>query len=89
MGSCKYVHRTPWEARDEVGCRLRRLREAADIEMDELSEHVGVSVQHIRMIERGRSGSSCHVVAKLAEPFMEPDELRRWLLDVYGPAGVS
>lgn len=51
---------------EQVGARLRVLREQRKLTLQELADKVGVSIGHISMIERGKGNPSFNTLAQIA-----------------------
>lgn len=60
--------------RNRFGKRLRKIRRNKDLTQEQLAEAVGVSVDFIGNIERGKSAPSFPTIEKLAEVLQVPIE---------------
>ncbi len=54
------------QTNQEIGLRLRRLREARDLTRERLAEYADISVQFLADIETGRKGMTVQTLRKLA-----------------------
>lgn len=60
--------------RNRFGKRLRKIRRNKDLTQEQLAEAVGVSLDFISNIERGKSAPSFPTIEKLAEVLQVPIE---------------
>jgi len=60
--------------RNRFGKRLRRIRRNKDLTQEQLAELVGVSVDFVSNIERGKSAPSFPTIERLAEVLEVPLE---------------
>ncbi len=74
---------SPTMRRRQVGAELRRLREAADVTIDEAAEHLGCSGSKISRMETGVGVHRTRDVTKLLDRYrVMSDDLRGQLLDL-------
>ncbi len=55
------------EVRNKFGRNLRKIRRGKDLTQEELAEAIGVTMEFISLMERGRHGPSFDNLQKLAE----------------------